>query len=119
MRPDDTAQIQYMIIRGGENIYPREIEDVLFGHPGVAEAAVIGVPDETWGEVVVAVISVREGHAVGPDELIAHCRAQIASYKKPRHVVFIDVLPRNASGKVLKRELRDRIAAGDLELGEL
>jgi fatty-acyl-CoA synthase len=78
----------------------------------VADAAVIGAPDPKWGEKVVAVICRRS--PVEGEELIAFCRERIASYKKPKHVVFIDALPRNASGKVLKRELRDRIAAGEL-----
>jgi acyl-CoA synthetase (AMP-forming)/AMP-acid ligase II len=101
-----------MILTGGENVYPREVEEVLYQHPAVADAAVIGAPDPKWGEKVVAVICRRSD--VSGDELIAFCRERIASYKKPRHVVFVDALPRNASGKVLKRELRDRIAAGEL-----
>jgi acyl-CoA synthetase (AMP-forming)/AMP-acid ligase II len=101
-----------MILTGGENVYPREVEEVLYTHPAVVEAAVIGAPDPKWGEKVVAVVCIRSD--VGPEELIAFCRERIASYKKPRHVVFIDALPKNASGKVLKRELRDRIAAGEL-----
>jgi fatty-acyl-CoA synthase len=78
----------------------------------VVEAAVIGAPDPKWGEKVVAVVCRRSDATA--EELIAFCRERIASYKKPRHVVFIDALPKNASGKVLKRELRDRIAAGEL-----
>jgi acyl-CoA synthetase (AMP-forming)/AMP-acid ligase II len=103
-----------MILTGGENVYPREVEEVLYQHPAVLEAAVIGAPDPKWGEKVVAVVCRRSD--VDGEELIAFCRERIASYKKPKHVVFIDVLPRNASGKVLKRELRDRIAAGELSL---
>jgi acyl-CoA synthetase (AMP-forming)/AMP-acid ligase II len=103
-----------MILTGGENVYPREVEEVLYQHPAVLDAAVIGAPDPKWGEKVVAVICRR--HAVEPAELIAFCRERIAGYKRPRHVVFIDVLPRNASGKVLKRELRDRIASGEFVL---
>jgi len=105
-----------MILTGGENVYPREVEEVLYEHPAVVEAAVIGAPDPKWGEKVVAVICVRDGHEVSAAEFIDHCRERIASYKKPRHVVFIDILPRNASGKVLKRELRERIAQGELAL---
>jgi acyl-CoA synthetase (AMP-forming)/AMP-acid ligase II len=105
-----------MILTGGENVYPREVEEVLYQHPAVVEAAVIGAPDPKWGEKVVAVICRR--HAVDGGELIAFCRERIASYKKPRHVVFVDALPKNASGKVLKRELRDRIAAGELTWDE-
>jgi acyl-CoA synthetase (AMP-forming)/AMP-acid ligase II len=101
-----------MILTGGENVYPREVEEVLYQHPAVADAAVIGAPDPKWGEKVVAVVCRRA--EVSGEGLIAHCRARIASYKKPRHVVFVDALPKNASGKVLKRELRERIAAGEL-----
>jgi len=101
-----------MILTGGENVYPREVEEVLYTHPAVVEAAVVGAPDPKWGEKVVAVVCVRSD--VDPEALIAFCRDRIASYKKPRHVVFIDALPKNASGKVLKRELRDRIARGEL-----
>ncbi len=105
-----------MILTGGENVYPREVEEVLYEHPGVVEAAVIGAPDPTWGEKVVAVVVRREGQEVDQANLIAFCRERIASYKKPKHVVFIDALPKNASGKVLKRELRDAIASGEVSL---
>ncbi|WP_297695228.1 long-chain fatty acid--CoA ligase [Phenylobacterium sp.] len=105
-----------MILTGGENVYPREVEEVLYQHPAVVEAAVIGAPDPKWGEKVVAVVCLRT--EASADELIAFCRERIASYKKPRHVVFIEALPRNASGKVLKRELRERITVGELALGE-
>ena len=108
-----------MILTGGENVYPREVEEVLFRHPAVVEAAVLGAPDPKWGEKVVAVISVRAGHEVSGADLVAFCREEIASYKKPRHVVFVDSLPKNASGKVLKRELRDQIAAGVIILEAL
>jgi acyl-CoA synthetase (AMP-forming)/AMP-acid ligase II len=105
-----------MILTGGENVYPREVEEVLYEHPAVVEAAVIGAPDPKWGEKVVAVVCLREGATASEEELIAFTRERIASYKKPKHVVFIDVLPKNASGKVLKRELRDAIASGEVEL---
>jgi len=108
-----------MILTGGENVYPREVEEVLYRHPAVVEAAVIGAPDPKWGEKVVAVIAARAGHDVTGADLVAFCREEIASYKKPRHVVFVDALPKNASGKVLKRELRDAIAAGTIVLGPL
>jgi acyl-CoA synthetase (AMP-forming)/AMP-acid ligase II len=101
-----------MILTGGENVYPREVEEVLYQHPAVVEAAVIGAPDPTWGEKVVAVVCLRS--PASAEELIGFCRERIASYKKPKHVVVIDALPKNASGKVLKRELRERIAAGEL-----
>ena len=108
-----------MILTGGENVYPREVEEVLYRHPAVVEAAVLGAPDPKWGEKVVAVVCVREGHDVTGADIVAFCREEIAGYKKPKHVVFIDMLPKNASGKVLKRELRDRIAAGELTLDDL
>lgn len=100
------------IISGGTNIYPREVEEVLVAHPGVEEAVVFGVPDELWGESVVATVVVAAG-AEPPteEELIAHCRARIASFKKPRRVLFADALPKNAYGKVLRRQVRDDIAA--------
>ncbi len=108
-----------MILTGGENVYPREVEEVLFRHPAVVEAAVIGAPDPKWGEKVVAVICLRDGHDVSGAEFVAYLREHVAGYKKPRHVVFIDVLPKNASGKVLKRELRDLIASGAIILEDL
>jgi fatty-acyl-CoA synthase len=95
-----------MIVSGGENIYPAEVERVLREHPAVTDAAVIGVPHPRWGETPVAYV-VGAGEA---DELIEHCRERLASYKKPSAVVFVDALPRNATGKVLKRELRERYA---------
>ena len=105
-----------MILTGGENVYPREVEEVLYQHPAISEVAVAGRPDQTWGEAVIAFVVLREGKTTSADELIGFCREQIASYKKPRHVVFIDTLPKNASGKVLKRELRDRLMRGEFEL---
>ena len=108
-----------MILTGGENVYPREVEEVLYRHPAVVEVAVVGAPDVKWGEKVVAVVSVREGHKVTGADIVAFCRGEIAGYKRPRHVIFIGELPKNASGKILKRELRDQIAAGVLPLDEL
>jgi acyl-CoA synthetase (AMP-forming)/AMP-acid ligase II len=108
-----------MILTGGENVYPREVEEVLYRHPAVIEAAVVGAPDPKWGEKVVAVIAARPGHEVSGADLVAFCRQEIAGYKRPRHVAFIDALPKNASGKVLKRELRDQIAAGVILLEDL
>ncbi|MFO7262971.1 MAG: acyl-CoA synthetase [Bacillaceae bacterium G1] len=96
-----------MIISGGENIYPKEIEEVLYMHPGILEAAVIGVPDATWGETVKAVVVPKPGHTLTAEEVIEHCTRYLASYKKPRMVQFVDALPRNAAGKVLKRVLRE------------
>jgi fatty-acyl-CoA synthase len=95
-----------VVISGGSNIYPREVEEVLLEHPGVAEACVVGTPDAEWGEVVVAFVV---GSAVS-DELDAHLLARIARFKRPKRYVFVDELPKNSYGKVLKRELRDRLA---------
>ena len=98
-----------MVITGGENVYSAEVEDVLFGHPAVAEAAIIGLPDERWGEAVCAVVALRPSASATADELIAHCRTRLARYKTPKYVVFVDALPRNAAGKVLKRTLREEV----------
>jgi acyl-CoA synthetase (AMP-forming)/AMP-acid ligase II len=96
-----------MIIRGGENIYPIEIEDVLSKHPSVREVAVVGVPDEHWGEIVRAYVVLESGAAFDEAEVREHCRGRLAGYKIPSTFVVQDELPRNASGKVLKRVLRD------------
>jgi long-chain acyl-CoA synthetase len=101
-----------LIISGGSNIYPREVEEVVLSHPAVREVSVIGVPDEKWGEAVKALVVLREGHRASAEELIEHCRARMASYKKPQSVEFLQDLPKNANGKILKRELRDRYWAG-------
>ncbi|MBC8176997.1 MAG: long-chain fatty acid--CoA ligase [Desulfobacteraceae bacterium] len=97
-----------MIISGGENIYPREIEEVLIKHPAVREVAVIGIPDPKWGDAIKAVISLLPGQSATEEELILFCRNNIASYKKPKSVDFVDELPKNNYGKVLKRDLRAR-----------
>jgi acyl-CoA synthetase (AMP-forming)/AMP-acid ligase II len=117
-----------MIVSGGENIAGSEVERVLYEHPAVLEAAVVGRPDERWGEVPVAFVALRTvdppetaaetparvggtaavSSEVTADELIEHCRGQLAKFKVPKDVVFVDALPRNPSGKVLKRDLRDR-----------
>ncbi|MHB1419209.1 MAG: long-chain-fatty-acid--CoA ligase [Bacillota bacterium] len=97
-----------MIIRGGENIYPAEIEQILYTHPKVLEVAVIGVPHETMGEEVQAVIVLKEGMEVSQEEIIEFCRGRMAGYKRPRLVDFVDTLPRNPSGKVLKRTLKEQ-----------
>jgi fatty-acyl-CoA synthase len=97
-----------MIISGGENIYPAEVEDALYQHPAVAECAVIGVPDETWGEVGRAVVVLRDGVSVDPADLLEFLAGRIAKYKIPKSVVFAETLPRTASGKVVKNELRSR-----------
>jgi len=95
------------IKRGGEMVSPEEVEQVLMAHPQVADAAIIGVPDEEWGEEIRAVVVARAG-GVTEEELESHCQQRLASFKRPRSVVFIDELPRNVMGKVLKRDLRDR-----------
>lgn len=95
-----------LIISGGSNIYPREVEEVLLRHPGVAEACVFGIPDPEWGEAVKAVVVRKPGWSVTEEELISFCQQHLASYKKPRVIGFADSLPKNAYGKVLKRELR-------------
>jgi acyl-CoA synthetase (AMP-forming)/AMP-acid ligase II len=100
-----------MIVSGGENVYPIEVEEVLAQHPGVADVAVIGTPHERWGEIVTAVVVPREGGAVDPDDLVRFARERLAGYKLPRVVELVDELPRTPSGKVLKRELRDRFTA--------
>jgi fatty-acyl-CoA synthase len=105
-------RVKDMIVSGAENVYPREIEEVLFQHPAVADAAVIGVPDERWGEAVKAIVVLREGAQADADALVAHCRASLAGYKCPRSVDFVAVLPRNPSGKVLKKDLRAPYWAG-------
>jgi len=101
-----------MIISGGSNIYPREIEEVICRHPGVFEVAVIGIPDAHWGEATKALVVAREGARLSEAEIVEHCRKHMASYKKPQSVEFLDALPKNAYGKVLKRELRDRFWTG-------
>ncbi len=101
-----------MVVSGGENVYPREVENVLFEHPAVADVAVIGVPDEKWGEAVKAIIVLREGESATSEEIIDFCRGKLAGYKRPRSVDFIDALPRNASGKVLKKDLREKYWVG-------
>jgi long-chain acyl-CoA synthetase len=108
-----TDRIKDMIVSGGENVYPIEVEEALSQHPEVLEVAVIGVPDQRWGETVKALIVRRPGSAVDADELIAFTRARLAGYKLPRSIDFIETLPRTPTGKVLKRELRERdVAAG-------
>ncbi len=99
-------RVKDMIVSGGENVYPAEVESAMFGHPAVSDIAVIGVPDERWGEAVKAIVVLAPDTSATADELIGYCRERIAGYKCPKSVDFIDELPRNPSGKVLKRELR-------------
>jgi fatty-acyl-CoA synthase len=104
------GRLREMIIRGGENIYPREIEAVLFGHPDVADAAVVGVPDERWGEQVAAFVRPAAGRAPEPAELFAYCRARLAPFKTPRFWAILDAFPLTGSGKVQKFRLLDEFA---------
>jgi fatty-acyl-CoA synthase len=100
-----------MIISGGENIYPAEVEDVLYRHPAIAEVAVIGVPHDRWGETPTAIVVLKPGARLTAEELVAFCEGRLARFKIPRTVAFVDVLPRNAAGKVLKRMLREQVKA--------
>jgi acyl-CoA synthetase (AMP-forming)/AMP-acid ligase II len=102
-------RVKDLIIRGGENIYPKEIEDVLYAHPAVLEAAVVGRPDAVFGEQPVAFVALRPGRSVVPDELIEHCLGSLARYKVPREVYVEQVLPKNAVGKIAKPTLREQL----------
>ena len=102
-------RVKDLIIRGGENIYPKEIEDVLYAHPAVLEAAVVGQPDPVFGEQPVAFVTLRPGFDVMPEDLIEHCRQSLARYKVPREVYGEQTLPKNAVGKIAKPELRQRL----------
>ena len=96
-----------MIVSGALNIYPAEIESILAEHPAILESAIIGVPDAKWGETVKAIVVLRPGKKATAEEIIAFCKSQLASFKKPRSVEFAESLPRNLSGKILKRVLRE------------
>ncbi|GAB6064472.1 o-succinylbenzoate--CoA ligase [Deferrisoma palaeochoriense] len=97
-----------MFISGGENVYPAEVENLIYELPQVSEAAVVGVPDDTWGEVGCAVVAVKHGHTLTVQQVLEHLRPRLAKYKVPKRVVFVDALPRNAAGKVLKNVLREQ-----------
>ena len=101
-----------VIISGGENVSSIEVEDALMSHPAVKEVAVIGIPDEKWGELVTGLVVLADGAAVTPQELVAHCRASLAGYKCPKKIEFVDVLPRTATGKLQKFKLREPFWAG-------
>jgi long-chain acyl-CoA synthetase len=105
-------RVKDLIISGAENIYPAEVENAIFGHPAVAEVAVIGVPDDKWGEAVRALVVAKPGAPRDAEDIIAFARTRIASFKLPKAVDFVASLPRNASGKVLRRELREPFWAG-------
>jgi acyl-CoA synthetase (AMP-forming)/AMP-acid ligase II len=101
-----------MIVTGGENVYSGEVEAVIYEHPAVREVAVFGIPDPQWGELVMACIVLKSGKTLTADDLIAHCRRTLASYKIPRRVEFSETeLPKSSSGKILKRVLRERFWA--------
>ncbi len=100
-------RVKDMIISGGENVYPAEIENALMAHEGIADVAVIGVPDERWGEVGKALVILVPDVELTPDEILAYAREQLAGFKVPKTVDFVEAIPRNPSGKILKRELRD------------
>jgi long-chain acyl-CoA synthetase len=95
-----------LIIRGGYNVYPREVEEVLYSHPAIAEAAVVGIPDQQLGEEVKAFVALKPGQELVESELIAYCKERVAAYKYPRFVEFRDELPKSATGKVLKKQLK-------------
>ena len=99
-------RIKDLLMSGGENIYPAEVENAIMTHPDVLEVAVVGIPSERWGETPHAVVVARPGRTLTADDVIAHTRTQIAHYKCPTSVEVVSALPRNPSGKVLKRELR-------------
>jgi acyl-CoA synthetase (AMP-forming)/AMP-acid ligase II len=105
-------RVKDMIVSGGENVYPRSVEDVLFQHPAVADVAVIGVPDEQWGETVKAIVVLKQDATATAEELIEHCRGKLGGFERPRSVDFVSELPRNPSGKVIKRQLREPFWAG-------
>ncbi|HEY2775903.1 MAG TPA: long-chain-fatty-acid--CoA ligase [Candidatus Binatia bacterium] len=105
-------RVKDMIVSGGENIYPAEVENALMSHPQVADAAVIGVPDKKWGEAVKACVVLETGATLGEGDIIAYCKTRIAAYKCPKSVDFLAALPRNPSGKILRRELREPYWAG-------
>jgi long-chain acyl-CoA synthetase len=100
-------RLKDMIISGGENVYPAEVENALLAHPEVDEVAVIGIPHDRWGETPHAVVVRASGSTLTPDALIGFARGRLAHYKCPTSITFLDALPRNATGKVLRRELRE------------
>ena len=105
-------RVKDMIVSGGENVYPAEVENVLMAHPAIADVAVIGVPHEKWGETAKAIVVVAPGSEVTEAEIIAYAKERLATFKCPTSVEWIDVLPRNPSGKVLKKDLREPYWAG-------
>jgi fatty-acyl-CoA synthase len=108
-----------MIVSGGENVFPAEVEDLISGHPEVVEATALGVDDKEWGHRLRAFVVKAEGASVGEDDIKTYVRDHLARYKVPREVIFLDELPRNPTGKILKRELRDIAVGGDDEKAEV
>jgi fatty-acyl-CoA synthase len=102
-----------MYISGGENVYPAEVENVLHQIAAIAEAAVIGVPSEQWGETGMAIVALKPGHALTADEIHAHCAANLARFKCPRLIRFVEALPRNATGKIHKPTLRNNFITSE------
>jgi long-chain acyl-CoA synthetase len=100
-------RIKDMIISGGLNIYPNEVEEVLYTHPAVEECAVVGMPHEEYGEAVSALVKIKRGFNCSDADLIEHCKKQIASYKSPKKIHFVEAFPKSPAGKILKREIRD------------
>jgi fatty-acyl-CoA synthase len=107
------GRLKDMIIRGGENIYPKELEELLFRHPSVGEVAVVGLPDDKWGEVVAAFVRPAPGQAVDKEVLAAYMRENLAPHKTPKHWFVLDAFPLTGSGKIQKFKLRERWAAGE------
>jgi long-chain acyl-CoA synthetase len=105
-------RVKDMIVSGGENVYPAEVENVLMSHPAIADVAVIGVPHEKWGETPKAIVVKAAGTDVTEEEIISFAQSQLAKFKCPTSVDFVDMLPRNPSGKILKKDLREPFWAG-------
>ncbi|PVG82164.1 hypothetical protein DDE18_14490 [Nocardioides gansuensis] len=101
-------RLKDLVIRGGYNVYPREVEEALYEHPDVVEAAVVGKPDERLGEEVVAFVALRQGSTATADDITAHCKQRLTAYKYPRELHVLPELPKGATGKILKRELRSQ-----------
>jgi fatty-acyl-CoA synthase len=110
-----TGRIKDLVIRGGENIYPREIEEFLFTHPAIEQASVVGVPDLKYGEELCAWIKLKSGLTVTPDEIREYCRAKLARYKVPRYVYFVEAFPQTVTGKIQKFKIREQVIV-DLNL---
>jgi fatty-acyl-CoA synthase len=106
-------RVKDMIKTGGENVASREVEEVIYRIPGVSEVAVVGLPDPRWIEAVTAIVVVKSGETLDEEAVVKHCADQMAHFKVPKRVIFVDRLPKNPSGKLLKRELRQRFAAGE------